>query len=199
MRSPGIDARPITLISGSTHFCEVFFDDVEVPKENLVGRVNEGWNIAKRLLQHERDGLSAGRGEGASLSDLARTYVGVDAEGRIDDPDLRGRLIRHAMRARAFTMTMRRMATDIQLGVRPGALVSVLKNLGSEVAQERAELIVEILGPRGLGWSGEAYRDTELDAVRAWLHSRAFSIYGGSYEIQSNIIAKRVLGLMDHQ
>ena len=195
MRSPGIEARPITLISGSTHFCEVFFDDVKVPKENLVGEVNQGWTIAKRLLQHERDGLSIGRGEGADLAELARLHVGVDADGRIDDPDLRTRLIRHAMRARAFTMTTHRLAVEIRSGEKPAALVSVLKNLGSEVAQERAELIVEILGARGLGWTGEAYREDELEAVRAWLHSRAFSIYGGSYEIQSNIVAKRVLGL----
>lgn len=199
MRSPGIDARPITLISGSTHFCEVFFDDVRVPKDNIVGRVNEGWTIAKRLLQHERDGLSAGRGEGTSLAELAKTYIGVDAEGRIDDPDLRSRLIRHGMRARAFTMTMQRAVAEMRSGAKPGSVVSVLKNLGSDVAQERTELTVEILGSLGLGWTGEAYRDREREAVRAWLHSRAFSIYGGSYEIQSNIVAKRVLGLMDHQ
>ena len=73
--------------------------------------------------------------------------------------------------------------------------MSVLKNLGSDISQERAELVVEILGNLGLGWAGEDYSSDEIEATRAWLHSKAFSIYGGSHEIQNNITAKRVLGL----
>jgi alkylation response protein AidB-like acyl-CoA dehydrogenase len=194
MKSPGIEARPITLISGSTHFCEVFFNEVEVPKANIVGPVNGGWTIAKRLMQHERDSLAEGRGDGPDLVELARTYVGVDDQGRIADADLRARLIRNGQRAQAFTLTTRRVADSVSDRV---AKVSVLKNLGSEVAQERAELLIEILGAQGLGWRGEGYDLAELEATRAWLHSRAFSIYGGTHEVQSNITAKRVLGLPD--
>jgi alkylation response protein AidB-like acyl-CoA dehydrogenase len=196
MRTPGIEARPIVLISGSSHFCEVFFDDVKVPKENLVGEVNHGWTIAKRLMQHERDSLAAGRGEGVDLADLARRYVGVDAAGRICDGDLRARLIRTAMRAQAFTLTTRRKAAEAKAG-QGRDVVSVLKNLGSEVAQARAELAVEVLGFQGLGWEGPGYGPEELTATRSWLHSRAFSIYGGTHEVQNNITAKRVLGLGD--
>lgn len=193
MTSPGVETRPIVLISGATHFCEVFFNDVRVPKENIVGRVNEGWGVAKRLLQFERDSLSEGRGKGPSMLPMARAYVGTDAQGRIADLDLRARIIRHEMRARAYTLSLERQATE------PGAdrFVPVMKNLGSDIAQERADLMLEIMGNQGLGWEGEAYSPAEIETARQWLHSRAFSIYGGSYEIQNNIAAKRVLDLPD--
>lgn len=196
MKSPGIEARPIVLISGSTHFCEVFFNDVKVPKDNIVGGLNKGWGVAKRLLQFERNSLSLGRGPLPSLAEIARENVGVDGEGRVADPDLRQRLIRNAMRQQAFNQTLQRIAAEAKAGMGSNA-VSTVKNLWSDVAQERAELLVEILGMNGLGWSGEAYATDELDATRAWLHSRSFSIYGGSYEVQANITAKRVLGLPD--
>ena len=196
MASPGLEVRPIVLISGASHFCEVFFDAVKVPKENLVGEVNQGWTIAKRLMEHERDSLAEGRGEGADLAGLARRVIGEDERGRIADADLRARLIGVAMRAQAFTLTTARKGREAKAGQGP-ALVSVLKNLGSDVAQAHAELAVEILGFDGLGWEGPGYSAEDLEAVRAWLHSRAFSIYGGTQEIQSNITAKRVLGLGD--
>ena len=195
MKSEGVETRPITLISGSTHFCEMFLNAVKVPKENLVGEVNKGWGIAKRLLQFERDSLSEGRGEGVPLLPLAQERVGTDAEGRIADADLRTRLVGHAMRAQAYNLTMGRIAAEGKAGMRNDALVPVLKNLGSDVAQVRADLIMEILGEQGLGWSGEGYSDVELDASHQWLHARAFSIYGGSFEIQNNIAAKVLLGL----
>ena len=194
MTSPGVEVRPIMLISGVSHFCEVFFDAVKVPKENLVGEVDQGWTIAKRLMQHERDSLASGRGEGGDLAELAQRYVGVDAEGRIADADLRARLIRNAMRAQAFTLTGARKAAEARAGIGVDT-VSALKNLGSDVAQGRAELAVEILGFRALGWEGPGFEEDELEATRGWLHSRAFSIYGGSQEVQNNITAKQVLGL----
>ncbi len=197
MRSEGVVTRPITLISGSTHFCEMFLNAVRVPKGNLVGRVNEGWGIAKRLLQFERDSLSEGRGEGASLLPLARSRVGTDGVGRIADGDLRSRLVAHAMRAHAYNLTMTRLAAEAKAGSAIDALVPVVKTLGSDVAQARADLAMEIYGDRGLGWTGADYAPDELDVSHQWLHARAFSIYGGSYEIQNNIAAKRTLGLPD--
>ncbi|GAN00306.1 butyryl-CoA dehydrogenase [alpha proteobacterium U9-1i] len=195
MSSPGIEARPIYLISGSTHFCEVFFNDVKVPKENMVGGLNKGWPIAKRLLQFERDSLASGRAEAPSLAPLAKQYLGVNALGQIADPDVRHRVVRNAMRARAYAHTMRRAALEAKTNAGVSAAVSALKNLGSDIAQERADLAVEILGHNGLGWEGDHFAAAEIEATRAWLHSRAFSIYGGSLEIQNNITAKRVLGL----
>jgi len=197
MTSPGIETRPIVLISGSSHFCEMFLDEVKVPKENIVGRVNEGWAVAKRLLQFERDSLAEGRSEAPSLLPLARAHVGTDESGRIADLDLRGRLIGHAMRAQAYSLTVRRKAAEGRVQGGADDTVPVIKNLGSEVGQERFELVMEILGNQGLGWDGEGYGADELEAARQWLHSKAYSIYGGSQEIQNNIAAKRVLGLPD--
>ncbi|WP_336962625.1 acyl-CoA dehydrogenase family protein [Sphingobium aquiterrae] len=196
MKSPGIEPRPIVLISGSTHFCEVFFNDVKVPKGNLVGAVNAGWSIAKRLLQFERSSLSEVKTDVTPLAPLARRHVGTDADGRIADPDLRTRLIHNAMRHTAYMATVRRFAEEAKSGG-PSNGVSVLKNLWSNIIQERAELLIEVMGSNGLGWAGDAYAEEELEAMRALLHSKAFSIYGGSYEVQNNITAKRSLGLPD--
>src|SRR5580698_4667268 len=118
MKTPGVEARPIRLISGTRPFCETFFTDVKVPKENLVGPLNGGWSIAKRLLQHERQGISGANGGGApgtiggELCEIARTYVGLDAAGRLVDADLRSRVTQHLMEARAFTLTGQRAALE---------------------------------------------------------------------------------------
>jgi acyl-CoA dehydrogenase len=194
MKSPGVEARPIVLISGSTHFCEVFFNDVKVPKGNLVGEVNGGWSVAKRLLQFERGSLSEVKTDMTPLGPLAHRHVGTDAEGRIADADLRARLIGNAMRHAAYMQTLRRFAEEAKSGG-PSSGVSVTKNLWSGIAQTRADLLVEVLGANGLGWSGQGYAEAEYEAARAMLHSRAFSIYGGSYEVQNNITAKQSLGL----
>ena len=201
MKSPGVRVKPILLISGVSPFCETFFTDVETPKGNLVGKLNHGWTIAKKLLQHERQGLSGGgpRGEAFDLARLAKTYVGEDEQGRVADPDLRARLIAHAARAKAFGLTLQRTAAEAKAGSGPSAATSILKNAGATVAQERHELALEVMGHQGLGWEGDAFDKRELEAVRQWLGGKAFSIYGGSHEIQNNIIAKRILGLLDHQ
>jgi len=196
MRTPGIEVRPIVLISGTRHFCEVFFTDVRVPKENMIGPPGGGWAIAKRLLQYERDSLAGNRTELPGLAEIAKRYLGVDADGRIAEPCLRQRLIGNAMRAEAYAQTFRRVAEEARNGGVSTA-ASVLKNLSTQVSQERAELLADILGTHGLGWSGEGFSGEELEATREWLHSRAYSIYGGSQEIQNNIVAKRVLGLPD--
>ncbi|WP_372785803.1 acyl-CoA dehydrogenase family protein [Phenylobacterium sp.] len=205
MRSPGVEARPILLINGTTPFCETFFTDVKVPKENLMGPLNGGWTIAKRLLQHERQGISGANAQpgaagpgvvpGPALEDLARDYVGMDDNGRLADPDLRTRLTRHLMEARAFQLTGQRAAAETRSNSGPSAVSSVLKNVGSQVRQERAELAVEILGAQGLGWTGEAFSRDEILTTRAWLRGKSGTIAGGSQEIQYNIISKRILGL----
>ncbi len=197
MKSPGIEARPIILISGSTHFCEVFFNDVKVPKENLVGEVNAGWTIAKRLLQFERSSLAEVKNDLQPLASIAHRYVGTDGDGRIADGDLRARLIQNAMRYTAYIATVRRLAEEAKNGG-PSNGVSALKNLWSDIVQTRANLHIEILGANGLGWAGDAYAEEEREAIRDLLHSRAFSIYGGSFEVQNNITAKRSLGLPDN-
>jgi alkylation response protein AidB-like acyl-CoA dehydrogenase len=154
--------------------------------------------VGKRLLQHERasqTGAPMG-GRQASLSDMAKRYIGTDEDGRIADVDLRGRLNRHLMDAKIHGLTLARaMAESKGNGATNAA--SVLKNSATHVAQTRAELTLEIMGCQGLGWQGEAFAPEEIEAVRGWLSGKAMSIYGGSFEIQNNIISKRILGLPD--
>ena len=201
MKTPGVEVRPIQLISGNSPFCETFLTDVRVEKDQLVGPLNGGWTIAKRLLQHERSGLSgAGGGPGLGgkgLSKLAKDYVGVDADGRIADPDLRTRIIMNEIDGKAFMQTAMRSALESKANSGPSAATSIMKNAGTRWMQDRAELTLEIMGSQGLGWEGDTFTAEELTAVRSWLGGKATTIYGGSQEVQNNIISKRILGLPD--
>lgn len=203
MDSPGVEVRPIQMISGMSPFCETFFTDVKVPKENLVGEEGQGWTIGKRLLQHERTNLSGGgslaRMMGASLADIAKKYVETDETGAIADKVLRDRIADFEIRWNAFLLTARRATEESKAQGGVSEISSVLKKLGTKLGQERAELTIEIMGLQGLGWEGEGFTEAELAGVRAWLFGKATTIYGGSTEIQNNIIAKRVLGMLDHQ
>jgi alkylation response protein AidB-like acyl-CoA dehydrogenase len=206
MKSPGVETRPIRLISGNSPFCETFFTDVKVPKENLMGPLNGGWTVGKRLLQFERDG-QGGNARGASfrgadfrtVDEIAKNYAGSDSRGRIADSDLRARVADHMMNAAAMKLTVQRMQEDARSNQGPSAVTSIMKNANVKVNQDRAELLVEIMGFQGLGWEGETFSESEINATRNWLSGKAQSIYGGSNEVQSNIIAKRILGLLDHQ
>ncbi|MFO1015920.1 MAG: acyl-CoA dehydrogenase family protein [Caulobacteraceae bacterium] len=198
MHSPGVLARPIKMISGASGQCETFFTDVKVPKENLVGSLNGGWTIAKRLLQFERSGQSGMRGGGATgptIGDIAKRYVGTDSEGRLADLDLRTRLAAHMIDAKAHSLTLARAAAEAKGNQSPSAATSVMKNSGTQIGQKRAELMLEIMGAQGLGWDGDEFTAEERAAVRGWLGGKATTIFGGSQEIQNNIISKRILGL----
>jgi alkylation response protein AidB-like acyl-CoA dehydrogenase len=203
MTSPGVETRPIPLISGESPFCETFFTDLKIPKDNLVGRVNGGWEIAKRLLQYERQNISAGFGEGGSaggaagdLGYIARKYVGEE-DGRLADLDLRGRITANKMNFQALRLTIARSAAESKAGNGPSAATSIIKYAAAEFAKERSELMVESLGHQGLGWDGDGYEPNEILAVRGWLRTKANSIEGGTSEVNLNVIAKRVLGLPD--
>jgi alkylation response protein AidB-like acyl-CoA dehydrogenase len=198
MHQPGVETRPIKLIAGSSPFCETFFTGARVEKNDMVGPLNGGWTIGKRLLQHERSGQGGGRMmQGPSVIDLAKTYVGLDDQGRIADPDLRTRVVKHMMDARAHGLTLKRAADEAKGNINPSATTSVMKNSGTWIGQEKAELTLEIMGHQGLGWEGEAFSKEEREAVRTWLSGKATTIFGGSQEIQSNIVSKRILGLPD--
>ena len=203
MRSPGVEARPIKMISGASGQCETFFTDVKVPKENLMGQLNGGWSIAKRLLQHERNGMGNRLGGGPApkekdgVAELAKKYIGVDDKGRVSDTDLRSRITDHRMEEHALRQTVRRAAAEAKGNQSPSAATSIMKNVSMKVMQDRSELTVEIMGSQGLGWEGEGFDELELETVRGWLAGKAGSIYGGSQEIQNNIIAKRILNLPD--
>nr|WP_295107525.1 acyl-CoA dehydrogenase family protein [uncultured Caulobacter sp.] len=202
MTSPGVEARPIKLISGSSPFCETFFDNVKVPKGQLVGKLNGGWDIAKRLLQYERQNISAsgfGGGGGLNPVEAAKKEIGVDSEGRIADGDFRARLAAHSMDAHAFMLTVRRAEAESKQGSGPSAAVSIIKYAAAKMNQERTELLVEALGLQGLGWEGQGFANEELAAPRAMLRAKGNSIEGGTSEVNLNVVAKRVLGLLDHQ
>ncbi len=201
MTTPGVEARPIKLISGSSPFCETFFDNVKVPKDQLVGKLNGGWDIAKRLLQYERQNISAsgfGGGAGPELEDVAKEFVGA-VDGKIADPDLRARIAEHRMYAKAFALTVRRAEAESRAAKGPSAATSIIKYAAAKLNQDRSELMVEALGTQGLGWEGEGFDPDALRATRAWLRSKGNSIEGGTSEVNLNVVAKRVLGLLDHQ
>jgi alkylation response protein AidB-like acyl-CoA dehydrogenase len=201
MNQPGVEVRPIKLIAGNSPFCETFFTDARAEKKNLVGPLNGGWTIGKRLLQHERSGISGAGGGmwggGKSLEQLAKDYVGADEDGRIADSDLRTRVIQNNIDAKVFQQTAFRAMAEAKGNQGPTAATSIMKNAGTTLLQTRQELTLEIMGSQGLGWEGEGFTADELTAVRGWLGGKATTIYGGSQEIQSNIISKRILGLPD--
>ena len=201
MRQPGkVEARPIRMISGASGQCETFFTGARVEKNDMVGPMNGGWTIGKRLLQHERSGQGGARmmgGGAVSISDIAKKYVGVDDKGRLADSDLRSRLSAHMINAKAHALTLQRALSEARGNLNPSATTSVMKNSGTWIGQERSELTLEIMGYQGLGWDGDTFTADERSAVRGWLGGKATTIFGGSQEIQSNIVSKRILGLPD--
>ena len=203
MASPGVETRPIKLISGESPFCETFFTDLKIPKENMVGALNGGWEIAKRLLQYERQNISGGFGGGSAggsagdLGQMAKHYVGLDETGAVLDGDLRTRITQNKMDFQAFYLTLSRVAAEAMVSNGPSAATSIIKYAAATLAQQRSELIVETLGHQGLGWEGDDFQATEKIATRGWLRSKGNSIEGGTSEVNLNVVSKRVLGLPD--
>jgi len=197
MDDPGVSTTPIALISGESEFCQTFFDNVRVPKENLVGERNRGWSVAKALLVHERK-LMAEMGSDSPRSVVepvaaARRYLEF-SDGKICDARLRGELADYSMQMQAIALTHFRSFEEKRGGERSAAPL-VMKYLGTEAEKTRSELLLAIMGSRGLGWEGEGFSTEELDTLRLWAMSKAMTIAGGSSEIQLNVIAKTVLGL----
>lgn len=193
MATPGFEVRPLRLIDGTEPFCELFLTDVLVPKENILGEINGGWEVARYQLQVERRFVASsarhGTVPGPALHELAKERIGVDGDGRLADGDLRARIAEQMMYERARELTHRRAGGK--------ATASILKNVGSVARQLRAELTVEVLGQQGLGWSGDNFSDNELAITRTFLFGKSNSIAAGTYEVQNNIIARRTLGLPD--
>jgi alkylation response protein AidB-like acyl-CoA dehydrogenase len=195
MATPGVSTRPITLISGKSPFCETFFDDVRVEKENLVGTLNRGWDVAKYLLAHERTmiGAMGELGGGRPLGQVATGSVGMDDDGRLDEPMLRARIAELEIDAAAFRLAMERAGDQVKAGQAHPAIASMLKYYGSELNKRRHELLMAAGGSDALEWEGE--RSKGGKAARDWLRTKANSIEGGTSEVQLNIIAKHLLQL----
>lgn len=199
LQSRGVSSRPISLISGSSPFCEVFMDEVRVPARNLVGKLNEGWTIAKALLGFERtmigDAIGGQMAQAESLLVAsAREQYGV-ADGAPLDPLNRDAIARIAMDEKAFSLVRERIRQTAESGKTPGPESSITKAYGADLKQRRYELAMRLLGPEAVGWEGAPFDQTGLDTGREWLRARANSIEGGSSEIQLNVIAQHVLGL----
>src|SRR5881397_3866937 len=160
MESPGVEARPIKLISGSSPFCETFLTDVLVPAKNVVGQVNRGWSVAKALLNHERTMIASAfgstAGKGRTVCDWAREYVDF-AGGRVADTALRHRMAQYEMDNHAFRLTTDRARDAAKAGRPPGPESSMFKVYGTELNQRRHELLVSIAGPQALGWEGPGF------------------------------------------
>ena len=195
MASSGVSTTPISLISGESEFCQVFFDNVTVPEKNLIGKRNEGWSVAKSLLGHERK-LMAEMGADISLLEpaaLLQHYVEFRA-GKIADPELRRQMVEYSMLMHALGLTHARVFAERIEGL-AGDTALIMKYLSTEAEKIRGELLLALLGSRGLGWSGEEFSADELQAMRQWAMSKTLTIAGGTSEIQLNIVAKKVLGL----
>ncbi len=201
MDQPGIEVRPIKLISGNSPFNQVFFSDAVAARDDLVGALNRGWTVGKRLLQHERSGMDQLLRGGTSSSDsnlasIAREYVG-EIDGRIADPSMRTQVLQHDMVLRCLNLTKRRVIEESADGSTPGPATSIFKVMTTDLEKIQYDLATSLRGSQGFGWDGDTFSEPELEDLRLLLSSRAASIYSGSNEIQRNIIAKRVLGLPD--
>ena len=194
MASEGVSTRPIKLISGKSPFCETFFDHVKVPKENLIGTLNEGWSIAKYLLTHERQ-MIGGIGETdqrLELHDIAKDHLPMK-DGKITDTVLRNELAVQDMNDKIFEMTIQRIMDEAKTGVNAGALSSFFKYYGTEQNVSRMELMTAITGSDGLVWEGED-KDA-MNQARLFCRSKGNTIEGGTSEVQLGIISKRILNL----
>jgi len=209
MKTPGITVRPIISIDGSHHLNEVFFDDVRVPVSLCVGEENRGWDIAKFLLGHERTGIARlGKSkERVKFAREAARQMRANSRPLIEDPGFRQRIAQLEVDIKALEITQMRVvsAHDKSHDGRPDPLSSVLKVKGTELLQATTELVMDVGGPLAMpDWAQELAalsNEPELgpewatEATRSYLFLRAASIYGGTNEIQKNIVSKAVLGL----
>jgi alkylation response protein AidB-like acyl-CoA dehydrogenase len=207
MKTPGITVRPIYLIDGEPEVNEVFFDDVRVPAENLVGEINKGWDYAKFLLGYERTGIAGVGRSKQQLRRLKRIAAAERADGRplLENPRFRERIASLEIELLALEMTNLRVLTAGRNGKAPGVEASMLKIKGTEIQQAITELLLEAIGPYGMpfeqralheGWNDEPIGpDYAAPIAATYFNWRKVSIFGGSNEIQRNIIAKLMLGL----
>ncbi len=207
MRSPGITVRPIVTIDGGREVNEVFFDEVEVPAENMVGEPNKGWDYAKFLLGNERTGIArvgVSKAKVARIKQLA-ALERVGDRPLIEDPRFREKLAAVEIELKALEMTQLRVVSDERKREkgRPNPASSILKLKGSVIQQQLTELMMDVVGPYVLPYQSPEEGQNEplagpgyaVAAGPAYFNTRKVSIYGGSNEIQRNIVAKAILGL----
>jgi len=198
MQSPGITVRTIEELTDHTAFAEVFLDNVKVPAENLVGKINEGWKVAGALLEHER--LNAFPvGELVYAFEITKKNaekIIIKEKPAIKDPVIKRKLATLEVDCNSFLYTFLRMLSRLKVGSQPGPEASFLKVYGAELYQRVMDLNIEIMGPCGQSWYNlEELPNSVHEAAKGWVNARSLTIWGGSSEIQRNIIASRVLKL----
>ncbi|TMM46702.1 acyl-CoA dehydrogenase family protein [Qipengyuania marisflavi] len=189
METAGVSTKPILLISGNSPFCETFFDDVKVPKEQHVGEINRGWDVAKYLLGHEREMISgAGGGDRtAGIGAVIKRMVGEI------DPVLRAQLAQFDVDALAYSAMGEKFLDEVNVGKGHPAQPNMMKYAGTELNKRRHELMMAAGGSRALEWDSAETGGGK--AARGWLRTKANSIEGGTSEVMLNVIAKRILDL----
>lgn len=195
METPGVSTKPIKLISGNSPFCETFFDNVVVPKHQIVGELNRGWDVAKYLLGHEREMISGGGlGDGApSLGAQMMGSIGANGLGQLDDGILRAELAQFDVDALAFKAMAERFTDEMKSGKGHPAQPNMMKYAGTELNKRRHELVMAGNGSDALEWESDASKGGAK--ARNWLRTKANSIEGGTSEVMLNVIAKRILDL----
>ena len=202
MATEGVSTKTIELTNGDAHFCQTFFDNVRVPVANVIGEIDKGWTVAKRVLEMERAMMSDMEGSAAHHDDspykLAQEYIGVDSNDKIVDPIIRDRIAQNGMSSTAFDITMRRVSEEFEAADPfAGMAAMIAKYQGTEEDKRKYQLVVDIMGNKSLGWEDDNFSSDELRVSKQHLLTYAHTIAGGTSEVQLNIIAKRVLGLPD--
>ena len=199
MKTPGVEARPMLTIGEQPAFCDTFFENVRVPKANVVGKIDGGWTVAKALLGHERTLLAMVGYSQRMLRRVKHIAAETRVGGRpmLESTTWRTKIAAIEVELQALEMTNYRVLAGAQLGKAPGPESSILKLRGTEINQRLYELAMEIMGHDALSW----YNDEgivpamEQGVAPQFCYARASTIFGGSNEIQKNIIAKWILGL----
>ncbi|MFO0685680.1 MAG: acyl-CoA dehydrogenase family protein [Sandaracinus sp.] len=199
MKTPGVKAVPMLTTGHTPAFCDTYFDNAVVPKENVVGPIDGGWSMAKALLGHERTLIGAVGTSTRALQRVKRIAKStwVDGKPALEHPGFVGKIARLEIRLESLRMQNYRALAGAQLGHAPGPESSILKIRGAEILQQCFELAMEIMGPDSVSWFNEP---GVIDPGEQWIastmnYTRATTIYGGSNEIQRNVIAKWILGL----
>jgi alkylation response protein AidB-like acyl-CoA dehydrogenase len=201
MNQPGVNVSPIRLISGASPFCETLFEDAVISVNDVIGGVDNGWTVGKRLLQFERSthaginisGSQGGRQEESKMPDLVKQYVPLDGD-KIADHGIRQSLLSYEMNGHAQRITQRRAIAELSARA-PGFTSSAVKLTNALNIQAGDELMMAAMGNEGMGW--DASTNSATDKTRDFLYNKSLTIAGGTKEVQLNIIAKRVLGLPD--
>lgn len=188
MESEGVSTKPILLISGNSPFCETFFDNVKVPKHQIVGELNRGWDVAKYLLGHEREMISGG-GVSLDMPSIGAAFAEVASL----DPILRAEMAAFDVETMAFRAMSEKFMDELKAGKAHPAQPNMMKYAGTELNKRRHELIMAATGSDGLEWESDASRHGAKP--RTWLRTKANSIEGGTSEVMLNVISKRILDL----